>query len=90
METNRVIYSNNEDIVNTERYITIRTGNICIANKIKTFFSKNDFEELAEEIKNDIASNWRISPDSCSWGIYESLESIYPYSFSKNWNINKI
>jgi len=71
-------------------FISIRQGNVLIANKTRCDCKPELLTINAVNLMEEVAENWNISPSTCSWAVYERLESITPLITSNNWNKTKL
>jgi len=68
-------------------FITIKQDGVIIANMVMTECKSDaNKEELAVNLRQEIANDWELRPESCSWAIFETPESYTPLKTSFNWH----
>ena len=66
-------------------FVTIKQGGVKIANMVQCEAQSNKKIEVALTLKNEIAQQWNISPDTCTYAIFETIESYIPQYKSFSW-----
>lgn len=79
------IVGKEQDEIKKRYFISIKQGGVLIANKVMCECSNKDIFRVALELKNEIAASWNISSDSCTFAVFETLESYIPLYRSFSW-----